>query len=340
MCGRGSSQPPTGTRSSSRRCSPCSPRAAARRVRRAADHPGASAGAPRPARRGRARVIGRGAVEGKSSTAAPSRSSRPSRARRRPSPPADAGPQGADPPRPAEFPDDEAFRFRHLLIRDAAYDSLPKETRAELHERFADWLDGHAALVEQDEIVGYHLERAYRNRAELDNADPRSRRARPTAESAGGTARGAAERGDISAFCGLWPASCRSSFPTAIPSGSSAVRQHGPLLTVGRGDEALVAARELAHPRTRAFNRTGTGDGDGRPASRAVRRAARGGARRRGPQVFEAVGDDNGLVRRDFLRSQGLDAWACRAGHGAAKQAEAHGARRDDSLAAHADLCR
>ncbi len=39
------------------------------------------------------------------------------------------------------FPEDEGFRFRHLLIRDAAYDSLPKATRAELHERFADWLD-------------------------------------------------------------------------------------------------------------------------------------------------------------------------------------------------------
>ena len=71
------------------------------------------------------------------------------------------------------FPDEEAFRFRHLLIRDAAYDSLPKETRAELHEAFADWLDQHATLVEQDEIVGYHLERAYRNRAELDSVDPR-----------------------------------------------------------------------------------------------------------------------------------------------------------------------
>ena len=37
---------------------------------------------------------------------------------------------------------DEAFRFRHLLIRDAAYDSLPKETRAELHERFAELARG------------------------------------------------------------------------------------------------------------------------------------------------------------------------------------------------------
>ena len=33
------------------------------------------------------------------------------------------------------------FRFRHQLIRDAAYEGMPKELRAELHERFADWLE-------------------------------------------------------------------------------------------------------------------------------------------------------------------------------------------------------
>ncbi len=32
-------------------------------------------------------------------------------------------------------------RFRHLLIRDAAYEAMPKEVRARLHERYADWLE-------------------------------------------------------------------------------------------------------------------------------------------------------------------------------------------------------
>jgi class 3 adenylate cyclase len=58
----------------------------------------------------------------------------------------------------AQLAGDDGFRFRHLLIRDAAYDSLPKSVRAELHERFADWLVSHTELVELDEIVGYHLE--------------------------------------------------------------------------------------------------------------------------------------------------------------------------------------
>lgn len=58
---------------------------------------------------------------------------------------------------------DEAYRFRHLLLRDAAYERLPKSVRAELHERFARWLDGRAAeLAERDHLVGYHLEQAYR----------------------------------------------------------------------------------------------------------------------------------------------------------------------------------
>jgi hypothetical protein len=60
----------------------------------------------------------------------------------------------------SQFPGDDAFRFRHLLIRDTAYESLPKAIRADLHERFAEWLDGHGDLYEQDEFVGYHLERA------------------------------------------------------------------------------------------------------------------------------------------------------------------------------------
>src|SRR4029077_3262638 len=61
------------------------------------------------------------------------------------------------------LPGDDAFRFRHLLIRDAAYDALPKAVRAELHERFSDWLAvAGAGLVELDEVLGYHLEQAAR----------------------------------------------------------------------------------------------------------------------------------------------------------------------------------
>jgi class 3 adenylate cyclase/tetratricopeptide (TPR) repeat protein len=63
---------------------------------------------------------------------------------------------------------EDGFRFRHLLIRDAAYDALPKATRADLHARFASWLTEHGTeLVELDEILGYHLEQACRYRSDL-----------------------------------------------------------------------------------------------------------------------------------------------------------------------------
>ena len=78
----------------------------------------------------------------------------------------------------AQIAGDDGYRFRHLLIRDAAYDALPKAIRADLHVRFADWLDEHGQeLVERDEIVGYHLEQAGRYRAEL--GQPRPRLSRP-----------------------------------------------------------------------------------------------------------------------------------------------------------------
>jgi class 3 adenylate cyclase/tetratricopeptide (TPR) repeat protein len=72
-------------------------------------------------------------------------------------------------PNTALLPDGEAFRFRHLLIRDAAYGAMSKELRADLHERLAEWLEasGSDASFEVDEILGYHLERAVRLRAEL-----------------------------------------------------------------------------------------------------------------------------------------------------------------------------
>ena len=75
------------------------------------------------------------------------------------------------PDRP-QLPREDAYRFRHLLIRDAAYDALPKATRVDLHRRFAAWLEEHGqTLVELDEILGYHLEQAARYLDELGRPD-------------------------------------------------------------------------------------------------------------------------------------------------------------------------
>ncbi len=75
-----------------------------------------------------------------------------------------------------EFSGETAYRFRHGLIRDAAYRSLSKNARADLHERFAAWLGtkGTAGLRDFEEMVGYHLERAYQYRIALGIRDARA----------------------------------------------------------------------------------------------------------------------------------------------------------------------
>jgi class 3 adenylate cyclase/tetratricopeptide (TPR) repeat protein len=82
-------------------------------------------------------------------------------------------------PARAEVPGEDAYRFRHSLICDETYAGIPKAVRAELHERFARWLQEQAregqGLGEHDEILGYHLEQAHRYRTELVPADEHAR---------------------------------------------------------------------------------------------------------------------------------------------------------------------
>jgi class 3 adenylate cyclase/tetratricopeptide (TPR) repeat protein len=75
-------------------------------------------------------------------------------------------------PAASSIPGEDGFRFRHALIRDAAYAGIPKRTRADLHERFAGWVELHDR---GDELVGYHLEQAYRYREELEALDDHTR---------------------------------------------------------------------------------------------------------------------------------------------------------------------
>jgi class 3 adenylate cyclase/tetratricopeptide (TPR) repeat protein len=67
---------------------------------------------------------------------------------------------------------EEAYRFDHILIRDATYNLLPKNLRADLHERHARWLEsrGEPVLGEQAELAGYHLEQAFYHRMEVEPA--------------------------------------------------------------------------------------------------------------------------------------------------------------------------
>jgi class 3 adenylate cyclase/tetratricopeptide (TPR) repeat protein len=109
-------------------------------------------------------------------------------------------------PAPSDLSDEDAFRFRHLLIRDAAYEGMAKETRAEMHQRFARWLEGAAPerLSEVQAIVGYHLERAFLFRQELGaSTGDWTDLGREAARSLSGAGRRALARGDMPAAANL-----------------------------------------------------------------------------------------------------------------------------------------
>jgi class 3 adenylate cyclase/tetratricopeptide (TPR) repeat protein len=209
------------------------------------------------------------------------------------------------------LPGEDAFRFRHLLIRDAAYESAPKETRTELHERFADWLERVAGerIEEQEEILGYHLEQASRFRAELAPADERGnelgRRAAGHLAAAG---RRASARGDMGAAGNLlWravellPAGDRHRLALLPELGSALLEasQYERAARILR--EAIDGAREAREPLIEARARVievmlrvdTEPEGTGKEAARVANELI---------PVFEAEGDDLGLARAYRLR--------------------------------------
>jgi predicted ATPase/class 3 adenylate cyclase len=106
----------------------------------------------------------------------------------------------------SSFAGDEGYRFRHVLIRDAAYRSLAKATRADLHERFAAWLErtSGTGVRDYEEIVGHHLEHAFGCRVDIGSPDDElselGARASRRLESAG---RRALARSDLPSAIGL-----------------------------------------------------------------------------------------------------------------------------------------
>lgn len=96
--------------------------------------------------------------------------------------------------------DEDSFRFGHVLIRDAAYAGLLKEARSEVHERLAGWLERTTTGSTYEEIIGFHLEQAYRHRSELGPLDqPALELASRASGYLASAGRRASARGDISA---------------------------------------------------------------------------------------------------------------------------------------------
>jgi tetratricopeptide (TPR) repeat protein len=73
-------------------------------------------------------------------------------------------------PERGDVPGEDAYRFRHVLLRDAAYESLPKARRAQLHARVADWVEANAGA---HDVIGHHLRQTWRYAGELGDTSPR-----------------------------------------------------------------------------------------------------------------------------------------------------------------------
>jgi tetratricopeptide (TPR) repeat protein len=209
-------------------------------------------------------------------------------------------------PGEASFVGEAAFRFRHILVREAAYGATAKKLRAALHERFAGWLDRVAdeRMTEYEEILGYHLEQSFRYRAELGPVDDEARaigaRAADRLASAG---RRALARGDVGAATNLlgraatlFPTGSREKIvllPDLVEAryeagrieGVEALLEEGIHAAEALGDEHLSALAHVqrawlkAHADPRGWSERALAE-----AERAI-------------PVFERLGDDDALGR-------------------------------------------
>jgi class 3 adenylate cyclase/tetratricopeptide (TPR) repeat protein len=154
-----------------------------------------------------------------------------------------------------QLPDEDAFRFRHILLRDAAYAALPKADRASLHERFAAWVEEQSA--EFDELLGYHLEQAVGYRDELGVLSEQDRvQAVRASGFLGSAGRRALSRGDmpaavdlLSRAVALLPGGDERRL-SLLPELGAALREAGELTRADEVlSEALLAGRHTANRR-------------------------------------------------------------------------------------------
>ena len=211
------------------------------------------------------------------------------------------------------FSGEDSFRFRHLLIRDAAYGGVAKQVRADLHERFGIWLTGIAGdrVSEYEEILAYHYEQAYRSLVDVGVHDERTLRLSVEAGTRlAGAGRRAATRGDTPAAVTLLRRAIRAlpeDHPTRLevmPDLAIALQEAGSFAEASEIIEETEALARLTadeaftwHARiARADLRILVAPEGATAIAREVASAA--------IEAFERLGDDRGLAKAWRLMSQ------------------------------------
>jgi tetratricopeptide (TPR) repeat protein len=240
---------------------------------------------------------------------------------------------------------DDGYRFGHVLIRDVAYEAMPKELRAELHERSSDWIEQNAGerALELEEIAAYHLEQAHRFRRELGAFDERTRElGRRAASLQGRAGRRAFAKGDMPAAVSLLAravelgAAGEPGRPLLLTELGSALMKTGQFERAGTVlDEAIEGARvegdrvtEIRATIERQFQRSFASPEGAAREDRLIAEAA--------IQELDTLDDPVGLAKAWWLLSEAhgiAGRWGARAE--ALEAALAH-ARRDPDARAQA----
>jgi class 3 adenylate cyclase/tetratricopeptide (TPR) repeat protein len=226
-------------------------------------------------------------------------------------------------PDPSVFAGEDGFRFSHVLIREAVYEGVPKELCADLHERLARQFEASGG---EDEIIGHHLEQAFRARSQLGLAGERPELAREAQARLDAAARKVMLAGDPDAAADLLARA--AALPPAddparlalLPTFGTALFEAGrfteadEILTEAidraEGDALLRARAELERQFVR-LQAEGSVDESHRIAEEALK-------------VFERCGDETGQSRALCLEAT-VD-WI----HGRAASADAAWARAAD----------
>jgi DNA-binding SARP family transcriptional activator len=144
---------------------------------------------------------------------------------------------------------DEVWGFRHALVRDEAYASIPKRRRARLHERIAELVAERAEVrgVDADELIGHHLEAAFLATREIDPQAPELvRLAAGAAERLQAAGRRAFEQGDLET-CSPLLGRALALLPPDDPGRLPIVFMLAPALGwIGRREEGLEILEEEA----------------------------------------------------------------------------------------------
>ena len=123
--------------------------------------------------------------------------------------------------------DIDSYTYRHALLREAAYGTLARSSRARLHLRFAEWLGQTLQLPTAPEMIGEHLARAFEEAPAL-----------------GGMVAGGLDREGLRRDAAAWLERAGQVSMTAAPQRAVELMERALSLT-SAGESGLAARRSL-----------------------------------------------------------------------------------------------